>query len=131
MPKQVKKIYTGKRKNAIARVMLASGSGKFFINGRKPEEYFRRKALTLIANQPLTLVNGTGKFDITINVIGGGLSGQAGAIRNGIAKALKEFNPDYKPLLKKAGYLTRDPRCVERKKYGHKGARRSFQFSKR
>ena len=122
---------TGKRKNAIARVWMQPGEGKIIINGKDINEYMSRETLKMIIRQPLELVDGTSKFNFKINVCGGGLSGQAGAIRHGISKALVEYNLDFRPVLKKAGFLTRDPRVVERKKYGKKKARRSPQFSKR
>ncbi len=122
---------TGKRKSAVARVWLKQGSGEISINGRKIEEYIPRDTLKMIINQPLKMVESSGKFDLDIKVYGGGLSGQAGAIRHGISKALVVFNSDLRTTLKKAGFLTRDPRVVERKKYGKKKARKSPQFSKR
>ena len=122
---------TGKRKNAIARVWMQPGEGKIIINGKDINEYMSRETLKMIIRQPLELIDGVSKFNFKVNVCGGGLSGQAGAIRHGISKALVEYNLDYRPVLKKAGFLTRDPRVVERKKYGKKKARRSPQFSKR
>jgi small subunit ribosomal protein S9 len=124
----------GKRKNAIARVYLrprSGNEGKFDINGRSLEDYFPRPTARLIIMQPLELTQTVGRFDIKINVMGGGLSGQAGAVRHGISRALLNVDPEYRPVLKKAGFLTRDPREVERKKYGLAGARRRFQYSKR
>jgi small subunit ribosomal protein S9 len=122
---------TGKRKDAVARVWMEAGKGDIIINGKNLDEYIPRETLKMIIRQPLELTNTFGKFDFKINVHGGGLSGQAGAIRHGIAKALTEYSFDLRPVLKKAGFLTRDPRVVERKKYGKKKARKSPQFSKR
>jgi small subunit ribosomal protein S9 len=122
---------TGKRKNSIARVWLSTGEGKFSINGRTMEDYFGREVLRMIINQPLELVNMIGKFNVNALVSGGGTSGQAGALRHGISKALLEVDAELRSVLKKAGLLTRDPRVVERKKYGQPGARKKFQFSKR
>ena len=122
---------TGRRKESTARVWLMAGEGKVTINRRTMDKYFGREVLKMILQQPLDLVNQQGKVDILVNVRGGGLSGQAGAIRHGIARALLEMDPDLRPSLKKAGFLTRDARKVERKKYGQPGARKKFQFSKR
>ncbi len=123
---------TGKRKTSAARVQVIPGSGKFVVNGRDGlDKYFGRPTLRMIVNQPLEATGNVGKFDVTANVEGGGLSGQAGAIRHGIARALLELNQDYRKPLRKSGYLTRDSRRKERKKYGHRGARRSTQYSKR
>jgi small subunit ribosomal protein S9 len=122
---------TGRRKEATARVWLRPGNGVVVINGRDINEYFGRETSKMVLNQPLDVLEQKGKLDITVNVKGGGLSGQAGAIRHGIARALCSFNPEFRPALKKAGFLTRDARAVERKKYGQPGARRRFQFSKR
>jgi small subunit ribosomal protein S9 len=122
---------TGKRKNSIARVWMTPGAGKIVINGRTIEDYFGREVLRMIIHQPLELVNALGKFDINVLASGGGTSGQAGALRHGISKALLEIDPETRGALKKAGFLTRDPRVVERKKYGRPGARKRFQFSKR
>ena len=122
---------TGRRKEATARVWLKTGAGKVTVNGRTMDDYFGRETSKMVIHQPLQLVEQMGKVDITINVVGGGLSGQAGAIRHGISRALCVFNPELRPALKKAGFLTRDSRVVERKKYGQPGARRRFQFSKR
>jgi small subunit ribosomal protein S9 len=122
---------TGKRKNAVARVWLKPGRGQATVNGRELDVYFARPVLRMILNQPLVVANRLTQYDLTISVAGGGLSGQAGAVRHGIAKALTNFEPELRPILKKEGFLTRDARVVERKKYGHKKARRSFQFSKR
>ena len=122
---------TGKRKDAVARVWIKPGSGKIVINGRTAEVYFARPVLRMILAQPLQIAQREGQYDITVNVDGGGLSGQAGAVRHGLAKALTYYEPELRGALKKEGFLTRDPRVVERKKYGKKKARRSFQFSKR
>lgn len=122
---------TGRRKTATARVYLRPGSGEINVNKRNFEEYFPNEALRMIINQPLRLTETTGKFDIYINVDGGGNAGQAGAVRHGITRALLEYNQDLRSVLKKAGFVTRDPRKKERKKYGQKGARARFQFSKR
>ena len=122
---------TGRRKKAIARVRLVPGNGSITINKRTLEDYFGEDTLKYVVNQPLNLVNATDKFDVFVNVIGGGTSGQAGAIRHGIARALIVAEPELRAALKAAGYLTRDPRMKERKKYGLKKARRAPQFSKR
>jgi small subunit ribosomal protein S9 len=122
---------TGKRKNAVARVWIKPGSGKASINGRDLEVYFARPVLRMILQQPLVIARRLGQYDLIVTVAGGGLSGQAGAVRHGLAKALTHFEPDLRPALKKEGFLTRDSRVVERKKYGKRKARRSFQFSKR
>jgi len=122
---------TGKRKNAVARVWVKPGSGKIVINTRPIEVYFARPVLRMVIQQPLVAANRQGQFDVICKVSGGGLSGQAGALRHGLSKALTEYEPDLRGVLKKAGFLTRDSRVVERKKYGRKKARRSFQFSKR
>jgi small subunit ribosomal protein S9 len=122
---------TGKRKNAIARVRLQPGSGKLLINSKPIENYFGRETSRMIIMQPFELTQTIGRFDIFVNVQGGGLSGQAGAIRHGISKALLEVDSSYRSTLKAAGFLTRDSRVKERKKYGKRGARASFQFSKR
>ncbi len=122
---------TGKRKNAIARVRLQPGSGRFVINGRTMEIYFGRQTSRMLIMQPYELTQQLGRFDTFITVQGGGLSGQAGAIRHGISKALLAVDPAYRSVLKTAGFLTRDSRVKERKKYGKRGARASFQFSKR
>ncbi len=122
---------TGRRKTSTARVYLRPGSGKISINKRQFKEYFPNEALQMIIRQPLRMTETANKFDILVNVAGGGTSGQAGAVRHGIVRALMEFNPDLRPALKKAGLVTRDPRKKERKKYGQKGARARFQFSKR
>ena len=122
---------TGKRKNAIARVRLQPGSGKLLINNKPIENYFGRETSRMIIMQPFELTQTIGRFDTFVNVQGGGLSGQAGAIRHGISKALLEVDSAYRSTLKAAGFLTRDSRIKERKKYGKRGARASFQFSKR
>ncbi|KFE63975.1 30S ribosomal protein S9 [Hyalangium minutum] len=122
---------TGRRKEATARVWLKAGDGSVTINGRDINNYFGRETSKMVLFQPLEILEQKGKIDLTVNVKGGGLSGQAGAIRHGIARALCAFNPEFRPMLKKAGFLTRDARAVERKKYGQPGARRRFQFSKR
>ena len=122
---------TGRRKSSVARVRLYPGSGKITINNRDVDDYFGLETLKLIINQPFGVTSTTGKFDIVANVNGGGISGQAGAIRHGVARALLLADDTYRPLLKKAGFLTRDPRMKERKKYGLKAARRASQFSKR
>ena len=122
---------TGKRKDAIARVWVKPGTGKITVNGREVEKYFARPVLRMVINQPFTVANVDGQFDVMCTVKGGGLSGQAGAVRHGISKALSLYDPAMRPALKKAGFITRDPRVVERKKYGKAKARRSFQFSKR
>ena len=122
---------TGKRKNAVARVWIKPGTGKFTINGRDGGVYFARPVLRMIIRQPLSVANRADQFDVWCTVVGGGLSGQAGAVRHGISKALTYFEPELRAVLKKGGFLTRDSRVVERKKYGKMKARRSFQFSKR
>ena len=122
---------TGRRKAAVARVYLSSGKGKIKINGRDFKEYLCRESLANVVLEPLDAIDKVDAYDININVKGGGLSGQAGAIRLGIARALLQDNVDYRPVLKAAGYLKRDARRVERKKYGQPGARKRFQFSKR
>ncbi len=122
---------TGRRKNAIARVRLVEGSGKITINGKDIDEFFGMETLKVIVRQPLTVTNTTTKYDVIVTVKGGGFTGQAGAIRHGIARALNEANSEYRPELKSNGFLTRDPRMKERKKYGLKKARKAPQFSKR
>ena len=122
---------TGRRKSSVARVYLVPGSGKITINKRDIDEYFGLETLKLIVRQPLELINATDKFDAIVTVKGGGFTGQAGAIRHGISRALLEADAENRPALKKAGFLTRDPRMKERKKYGLKAARRAPQFSKR
>ncbi|MGO4570914.1 30S ribosomal protein S9 [Microvirga sp. 2TAF3] len=137
-PKHVQKLdaqgrayATGKRKDAVARVWIKPGSGNIVVNGRAVEVYFARPVLRMILKQPLQIVNRDGQYDIVVNVNGGGLSGQAGAVRHGLSKALTYYEPELRGPLKKEGFLTRDSRVVERKKYGKAKARRSFQFSKR
>ncbi|AWK87226.1 30S ribosomal protein S9 [Azospirillum thermophilum] len=122
---------TGKRKDAVARVWIKPGTGKITVNGRDQEVYFARPVLRMMIAQPFGITDRAGQFDVTVTVTGGGLSGQAGAVRHGISKALTYFEPGLRPPLKAAGFLTRDARVVERKKYGRAKARRSFQFSKR
>jgi small subunit ribosomal protein S9 len=122
---------TGRRKTSVARVRLVDGSGKVTVNGKSMEEYFGLKTLELIIRQPLALTENTEKFDVIANVKGGGTTGQAGAIRHGITRALMEMDKDLRPALKKAGFVTRDPREKERRKYGLKKARKASQFSKR
>ena len=122
---------TGRRKSSVARVYLVPGTGKIVINKRDIDDYFDLETLKTVVRQPLVLTETTDKFDIIVNVKGGGTTGQAGAIRHGISRALLEADPDYRGSLKAAGYLTRDPRMKERKKYGLKAARRAPQFSKR
>ncbi len=122
---------TGKRKNAVARVWIKPGGGKATINGQPLDVYFARPVLRMILNQPLVVAGRLTQYDLTATVSGGGLSGQAGAVRHGLAKALTYYEPELRASLKKEGFLTRDSRVVERKKYGHKKARASFQFSKR
>jgi small subunit ribosomal protein S9 len=122
---------TGKRKNAVARVWVKPGAGKITVNGKEFGAYFARPVLQMILQQPLVAANRLGQFDITATVAGGGLSGQAGAVRHGLSKALTYYEPELRSVLKKGGFLTRDSRVVERKKYGKMKARRSFQFSKR
>ena len=131
MKKKLQYWGTGRRKKAVARVRLVPGSGSVVVNKRTLDEYFGLDTMKYIVNQPLNLVNAADKFDVYVNVCGGGYTGQAGAIRHGIARALIEADAGYKPELKKAGFLTRDPRMKERKKYGLKKARRAPQFSKR
>jgi small subunit ribosomal protein S9 len=122
---------TGKRKNAVARVWLKPGTGKILVNGRESPVYFARPVLRMMMDQPFQVANRAGQFDVICTVAGGGLSGQAGAVRHGISKALTYYEPDLRKVLKAGGFLTRDSRVVERKKYGKAKARRSFQFSKR
>jgi small subunit ribosomal protein S9 len=122
---------TGRRKSSVARVRLVPGEGNITVNGRSLDEYFGLETLKVITKQPLVLTETENKFDIYVNVIGGGFTGQAGAIRHGISRALLKADEEYRPALKKAGFLTRDPRMKERKKYGLKKARRAPQFSKR
>ena len=122
---------TGRRKNAVARVVIGPGSGKITVNSKTLDDYFHRETLRMMIRQPIELVGATGRHDIAIKVDGGGLTGQAGAIRHGISRALTRMDADLKGKLKKEGFLTRDPREKERKKYGLAGARKRFQFSKR
>ena len=122
---------TGRRKDAVARVWLKPGSGKIEVNGRDQSIYFARPTLRLVINQPFDVTDRVGQYDVVATVIGGGLSGQAGAVKHGIAQALTRYEPALRTIVKQAGFLTRDPRAVERKKYGRAKARRSFQFSKR
>ena len=122
---------TGKRKDAVARVWIKPGSGRVSVNGRAFESYFGRPVLRMVINQPFGVTNRVNQYDVTCTVKGGGLSGQAGAVRHGISKALTFYEPNLRPVLKQGGFLTRDARVVERKKYGKAKARRSFQFSKR
>ena len=133
MAKSEKIVYagTGRRKSSIARVRLVEGSGKITINGKDIDEFFGLETLKVIVRQPLTVTNTTDKYDVICSVQGGGFTGQAGAIRHGIARALNEANSEFRPTLKSNGYLTRDPRMKERKKYGLKKARKAPQFSKR
>ncbi len=129
--KQGRAYATGKRKDAVARVWIKPGSGKVTVNGRDQTVYFARPVLRMMIAQPLSITDRLSQFDVICTVVGGGLSGQAGAVRHGISKALTYYEPDLRPALKKEGFLTRDSRTVERKKYGRAKARRSFQFSKR
>ena len=122
---------TGRRKHSVARVRVYNGTGKMTINGRDINDYFGLETLKLLVNSPLVLTETEGKFDVVVNVVGGGCSGQAGAIRHGLSRALLQYNPELRTTLKKAGFLTRDPRMKARKKYGLKAARRAPQFSKR
>jgi small subunit ribosomal protein S9 len=122
---------TGRRKEAVARVWMMPGSGEILVNRRPLDDYFGRATSKMIIRQPLELTETTGRFDVYVNVRGGGLSGQADAIKLGITRSLMQVNPAFRPALKKAGYVTRDPRVKERKKYGQRGARARFQFSKR
>ena len=132
MPDIAKAVYaTGRRKHAVARVWLQPGSGKIAINTRSLEDYFGRETSRMVFRQALELTETSGRFDVWVNVSGGGLSGQADAIRHGISRTLIKIDPAHRPSLKKAGYLTRDARQKERKKYGQRGARARFQFSKR
>jgi small subunit ribosomal protein S9 len=129
--KQGRSYATGKRKDAVARVWIKPGKGKIIVNTREVEKYFARPVLRMLITQPFVACNRLGEFDVVCNVNGGGLSGQAGALRHGISKALTYYEPALRPVLKAGGFLTRDSRTVERKKFGRKKARRSFQFSKR
>jgi len=129
--KNIKNICVGRRKSSIARVLYKKGNGKLVVNGSDVLEYFKRKSLVMMLNQPFDLVGFDNKYDFTINVKGGGLTGQAGAVRLGISRSLEKIDPNFRSILKKAGMLTRDARVVERKKPGQPGARKKFQFSKR
>ena len=131
LDKQGRAYATGKRKNAIARVWIKLGTGKIIVNDRTVEVYFARPVLQMVVRQPFSVADRGNQFDVVVNVVGGGLSGQAGAVKHGISKALTYFEPTLRPVLKKAKFLTRDSRVVERKKYGKPKARKSFQFSKR
>ena len=122
---------TGRRKSSVARVRLVPGNGQIVINGKDSKDYFGKKTLEMIIRQPMVLTETEGRFDVLVNAHGGGTTGQAGAVRLGIARALLKADIEYRPVMKKAGFLTRDPRMKERKKYGLKGARRAPQFSKR
>ena len=122
---------TGRRKSSVARVRLVPGNGQIIVNGKESKDYFKKKTLEMIIRQPLVLTETEVRFDVLVNAHGGGTTGQAGAVRLGIARALLKADIEYRPVLKKAGFLTRDPRMKERKKYGLKGARRAPQFSKR
>jgi small subunit ribosomal protein S9 len=131
LDKQGRSYATGKRKDAVARVWVKPGAGKIMVNDRTVETYFARPVLRMLIQQPLTLANRQGQYDVVCTVSGGGLSGQAGAVRHGLSKALMRYEPELRGILKRGGFLTRDSRVVERKKYGRAKARRSFQFSKR
>jgi small subunit ribosomal protein S9 len=131
LDKQGRAYATGKRKNAVARVWIKPGAGKIIVNTRPVEQFFARPVLRMLIQQPLVTANRLGQYDVVCTVSGGGLSGQAGAVRHGLSKALTHFEPDLRTALKRGGFLTRDSRVVERKKYGKAKARRSFQFSKR
>lgn len=131
LDKQGRAYATGRRKDAVARVWVKPGSGKITVNGRDQETYFARPTLRLVINQPFTITERTGQYDVICTVKGGGLSGQAGAVKHGIAQALTKYEPALRPAVKTEGFLTRDSRVVERKKYGRAKARKSFQFSKR
>ncbi|NOZ56649.1 MAG: 30S ribosomal protein S9 [Calditrichaeota bacterium] len=122
---------TGRRKEAVARVRLVPGTGKMIVNGRPLEDYFKRETLKMIIEEPFQVTETLGKFDVIARVVGGGLTGQAGAVRLGISRALVLYDETYRPILRRRGFLTRDPRMVERKKYGQPKARKRFQFSKR
>lgn len=131
MAEMIQNYGTGRRKSATARVFIKPGTGEIVVNKRKFEDYFQNEVHRMVIRQPLHLTDSVGKFDILVNVDGGGPAGQAGAVRHGLTRALIELNPDFRTRLKKAGFVTRDPRAKERKKYGQKGARKRFQFSKR
>lgn len=127
----IKYTSTGRRKASVARIILLPGSGRIIVNEKPVEKYFPRETLQMMVRQPIELCGLSGKYDVEVNVAGGGMSGQAGAVRQGISRALTRLDNEFRPRLKKEGFLTRDPRVKERKKYGQKGARRRFQFSKR
>ena len=131
MAETIQNYGTGRRKSATARVFIKPGTGEMIVNKRKLEDYFDNEVHRMVIRQPLHLTDTAGKFDILVNVEGGGMAGQAGAVRHGLTRALVEFNPEFRTRLKRAGFITRDPRAKERKKYGQKGARKRFQFSKR
>ena len=131
MAETIQNYGTGRRKSATARVFIKPGTGEIVVNKRKFEDYFQNGVHRMVIRQPLHLTDSVGKFDILVNVDGGGPAGQAGAVRHGLTRALMELNPEFRSRLKKAGFVTRDPRAKERKKYGQKGARARFQFSKR
>lgn len=131
MPEPQTAVATGRRKTSVARVRLRPGAGNLVVNGRPFEEYFTRETLRIIAKQPLEQANASTRYDIFVTVDGGGMSGQAGALRHGIARALEKLEEGLRPVLKRGGFLTRDARVKERKKYGQRGARARFQFSKR
>ena len=131
MAETIQNYGTGRRKSATARVFLRPGTGEITVNKRKFEEYFKNETHRMVIRQPLHLTDSVTKFDVLVNVDGGGVAGQAGAVRHGITRALIDLNPEFRTRLKKAGFVTRDPRAKERKKYGQKGARARFQFSKR
>ncbi|WP_373501865.1 30S ribosomal protein S9 [Desulfococcus sp.] len=131
MEKETVYYATGRRKTAVARTWIKPGNGNFLVNNREVGEYFPTESARLILTQPLMITNNISSFDVKVTVTGGGISGQVGAIRHGITRALIEMDPDLRPVLKKAGFVKRDPRVKERKKYGQKGARARFQFSKR
>ena len=131
MAENIRNYGTGRRKSATARVFIKPGTGEITVNKRKLEDYFGNEVHRMVIRQPLHLTDTAGKFDIQVNVDGGGMAGQAGAVRHGVTRALMEFNPEFRTRLKRAGFVTRDPRAKERKKYGQKGARKRFQFSKR
>lgn len=130
-PKVPQYLGTGRRRTAVARVRLATGTGKINVNGRPMEKYFPLESMRMTISQPLTLTGTADKYDVQVNVTGGGLNGQAGAVRHGLARALLTVDPNLRPILKSEGLLTRDPRMKERKKYGQPGARKRFQYSKR
>ena len=131
MAETIQNYGTGRRKSATARVFIKPGTGEIVVNKRKFEDYFQNEVHRMVIRQPLHLTDSVGKFDILVNVDGGGPAGQAGAVRHGLTRALIELNPEFRTRLKKAGFVSRDPRAKERKKYGQKGARKRFQFSKR